>query len=149
MANSQMMQPSGLQAYQNNNNQQINNSIVNLAIMNATENSSMIRSRNQDQSYNTSSFKPPVLQPFQSPDRQQSQNSFNTNQPMTGASFGSLQGPPTTQTSLAGFQAYVPHNSQLRFLKMKIVLAKLIPNKYNIASKSQGFNIPQDILNEP
>jgi hypothetical protein len=127
------------------------NAVGNLAITSTAVGSSMTRSRSQDQFENINSVNPSVAQPLKPVDmrRQQSYTNVSLDKPMTGASIASLQGPPTAQTSLIGYQAYVPHTSQLRFLKMKLVLARLIPGKYNLASKTQSSNNSQDFLNEP
>jgi hypothetical protein len=61
---------------------------------------------------------------------------------MTGPSIVSMHTSLTTQIPQSYAQAYIPHNHQLRFLKMKIILAKVIPGKYNVASKTQSFNHP-------
>lgn len=71
---------------------------------------------------------------------------------MNGASFGSThinQSVVPANVSVPGYQAYVPHNSQLRFLKTKVVLARLNDGKYNIATKSRGASATFDELSEP
>ncbi|CAM6000518.1 unnamed protein product [Sphagnum balticum] len=69
---------------------------------------------------------------------------------LNGASVASLQGGQTAlSTGPPGYQAYVPHNSQLRFLKTKVVLARVLEDRYNIATKTKRGVVIQDELSEP
>lgn len=92
-------------------------------------------------------IKPPAVQPLMPPLMHRQDSQAMPNQ-MTGASIAYLQGGPQISQN-AGFQAYVPPSAQLRFLKMKIVLARLVDNKYNIATIAKGGNVIQDELNQP
>lgn len=48
-----------------------------------------------------------------------------------------------------GVQSYVPNNNQMRFLKMKIVLVRVRPNRNNVASRLQRGSYMTDPMSEP
>lgn len=114
-------------------------------------NQSGIQQINITQQEHMATIKPPAVQPLQPPESRRQQNNALMATQMNGASVASLQGVQLGQTSnIASSQAYVPHSAQLRFLKTKIVLARLIEDRNNVSTKKKrGSNVPRDELNEP
>lgn len=91
--------------------------------------------------YAPSSIVPQQVQPFQPPSSYRGPPAPMNNSANNPMMPFPPNGPPnpmmSQQSPQMGMQSYTPMNNQLRFLKVKIVLVRVLPNRNNIASRIQ------------